>query len=221
MTKISATEHQFRRARVPGDGTCLFWCGLLVFKLLLLNILGENITTSFFLEVLNEDLFNMCLTEILDDDLFELDLMEKLNYALRSRVANYIRDHEEMHETVINSTDRRYPVAKYCSLIKRGKLWGGAPELRILSNLYNTLICLISLEKDKGKPCVRIFCYGEDNPTATRCTFILYDEEKGHYDPLYVVNTQNPDEKETIFERNDKTVIELLKKFIQDDLKCN
>jgi len=171
MTKISATTHQFRRAKVPGDGTCLFWCGLLVFKMLLLKILGEDLTTSFFIEVLNDNLFNMRLTEILDDNLFELDVMKALNYALRARVADYIREHEDIHDIVINSTDQCYPVAKYCSLIERGKLWGGAPELWILSNLYNTLICLISLEKDNGKPCVRISCYGEDNPTATRCTF--------------------------------------------------
>jgi hypothetical protein len=208
MTEISATTHKFCRAEVPGDNTCLFWCGLLVFKL-------------FFLHIITEDLFNICLTESLVQDLFEWDVMKAVNYALRARVTKYIREHEDIHDIVINSTDRCYPVEEYCSLIEDGELWGGAPELWILSNLYNTLICVISLEKDNGKPCVHISCYGEDNPTATRCTFILYDKEKGHYDPLYVVNTQNLNEKETIFERNDKTVVELLKKFIKEDLKCN
>jgi hypothetical protein len=208
MTEISATTHKFCRGKVLGDGTCLYWCGLLVFK-------------RFLLHIISEDLFNIYLTEILDKDLFKWDIMQALNYALRASVTDYIREHEEMHDIVINSTNGCYSVAKYCSLIEDGDLWGGAPELRILSNLYNTLICVISLEKDKGKPCARISCYGEDNERATRCTFILYDKAKGHFDPLYVVNTQNLNEKETIFERNDITVVELLKKFIKEDLKCN
>jgi hypothetical protein len=208
MPNKSGGTQQFRRGKVPADGTCVYWCILLLLKMCSKDLLGE-------------DLFNVLLSEVLNEYLFKLDLMKMLNEGLRKQVANYIRSHKELHNWVLNSGTSCKTVEEYCSLIEQGKLWGGAPELRALSELLNIIICVISMTKSEEEK--RVWCdyYGEDNQSAEKCVYILYDEEKGHYDPIYLMDMQNPSKKETEFDPNDEMVNDLLRTFIKEELKCN
>jgi hypothetical protein len=235
MGKISAATHEFRHGNARGDGTCLYWSFLLVFKLRLIEILGE-------------DLFNKFLTEGLIEDESKEDLIEAINEGLRIEVANYILEHTEMHSIIILEhtemhsmiTDEYQIIQKYCSDIKEGKLWGGDLELRALSDLFKIKICVINLKrnehdnclwvsyygeddplaKNERDNCLWVSYYGEDDPLATECVYIYYNG-KDHFDPLYMINIENSNDIETISILNDQTVIDLLKKWIKEEFKCN
>ncbi|CAF2648392.1 unnamed protein product [Rotaria sp. Silwood2] len=146
---------------------------------------------------------------------FNQPLLEQYNEDLRIHTANYIRNHKEIHYTISN----RGTVDEYCSAIEEGKLWGGDLELQVLSNIYNTIICLISVTECNGAKFVWSLFYGENNSLATTYVCMLHDVQQGHYDPLYVMNIKNTNEKETIFDRNDNTIKELLADFIRKELK--
>jgi hypothetical protein len=192
MGKISASTHKFYRGEAPGDGTCLYWSFLLVIKPLLVKRFGE----------------------------VSYDLMKLINDGLRTEVAQYIRSHPEMYDMVLNSDTEYKDVVGYCSAIEQGKLWGGDPELKALSDLYNIIICVINPTKVTKENCLIPSYYGEGNPLATQCVYIYFDGED-HFDPLYLVNMENLDEKETIFDPNDQMRNDLLKKFIKETLKRN
>ena len=118
-------------------------------------------------------------------------------------------------------------IEEYCSKLERGgKIWGGESELNILSKLFNILICVISLSYKDGKKRVWSCYYGQDYPKGTKCVYIFYEElsrknNKGHYEPLCLINMRNSKEKETILNPDDDTVNECLQKFIKEKLKCN
>jgi hypothetical protein len=207
MGKIFAATHEFRRGKARGDHKCLYWSFLLVFKLRLIEILGE-------------DLFNKFLTKGLIEDKSKEYLIEAINEGLRIEVANYILEHTEMHRMVLSSTDKYKTVQEYCFAIEQGKFWGGDPELKALSDLFNIIICVIDLTKITSDNCLLPSYYGEDNRLATECVYIYYNG-KDHFDPLYMINIENSNHIETISVPNDQTVIDLLKKFIKEKLKCN
>ncbi|CAF3755471.1 unnamed protein product [Rotaria sordida] len=152
---------------------------------------------------------------------FKQRLTKECNEDLRIHTANYIRNNEEIHHAILYGDTSYRTVDEYCSAIEQGTLWGGDPELQALSNIYNTIIYLISMREDNGKKSVWSKIYGENNSLVKTFVCILYDEQQRHYDPLYVVNIENENEQETIFERNDDTVKELLTNFIREDLKCD
>jgi hypothetical protein len=134
-------------------------------------------------------------------------------------VADYIRKHQYLHLTVLQSGTQCETVEAYCSKIEKGKLWGGEPEIRALAMLSHTLIRVVWKTKPvQGKYNITILNYGEDEESFKECVYILYDEENKHYDPLYVINKEDPHEKLTIFQCYDGTVSELLGKFIQEEL---
>jgi len=194
MDKISARTHKFCRGKAPGDRKCLFWSFLDVMKPFLIAVLGNV--------------------------LFERDLMEALNEDLRVRVADYIRSHTEMHYMVLASAFGYKTVEQYCSDIMQVKLLAGEPELHALSSLYNILICKIDLINIRGDKCLSPSYYGEKNTLATQCVYIYYNG-RDHFDPLFIKNRTNPNEKETMFDPNDETVNDLLRKFIKEELKCS
>jgi hypothetical protein len=221
MVNGSPVQPRFCQANVPDDGTCFFWSILLLFKLRLLDILVECGINDVLSDILEDGLFDEPLDDLGNDEIFESNNVKSLNEAIREKVAHYIRTDEENHSLVINSIDQDLPVERYCDLIRTGEVWAGELEIRASSNLLNTLICVITLEEMDGKPRVRTSFYGENNPDAKQCVFVLYDKKKGHYSPLYLTNSENPSEQETIFDRNDPRLPELLSEFIKDKLKCN
>lgn len=62
--------------------------------------------------------------------------------------------------------------------------------------------------------------YGEEDPQRTNYVCILYDEQNIHYDPLYVINIENPKDEETIFRLDDDTIRQCLRDFIYQELGC-
>jgi hypothetical protein len=151
------------------------------------------------------------------------------NKNLRESVANCILNSPDLHGLIMTA-DRAgcKTIEEYCSKLELGgKIWGGDGELRILSILFNTLICAINMTYgNDGKKSVWRCYYGEDYPLGRKCIYIFYKEldrknKKGHYEPLCLMNKRNPEEKETMFNPNDDTVNECLRKFIKEELKCN
>jgi len=148
------------------------------------------------------------------------DILKSMdNKRLRSMVADYILKHPNLHLSALESGTRYRTVEEYCSQIEKHNLWGGEPEIRALVMLSRKLIRLVSKTKTAQREYViNIFDYGEDIESFKECVYILYDEEKKHYDPLYVINKENSKEELRIFQRDDETVSELLSKFIQEEL---
>ncbi len=147
----------------------------------------------------------------------EENFMETLNESLRVEVANYIRGHREMHQDILKSFPKYQTIEKYCSDIEQSKLWGGGPELKVLSDLFKIIICVVDPTLIKKGNCLSPLYYGQDNPLATKCIYIFYNGID-HYDALRVVNMKNTDEIETIFDPNNQTVNDLLKNFINGEL---
>jgi hypothetical protein len=143
------------------------------------------------------------------------------NKRLRILVANFIREHKNLHPEVLESGTSCKTVEEYCTEIEKHNLWGGEPEIRALTMISRTLIRLVSRTKTaQGKYVTTILNYGEDVELFKECVFILYDQENKHYDPLYVINKENLVEKLTIFRRDDEEVSKLLGKFIREELHC-
>jgi hypothetical protein len=141
------------------------------------------------------------------------------NKKLRSMVAAHIRKHEDLHLVVLQNGVHCETVGDYCDKIEKSNLWGGEPEIRALAMLSHILICLVWIKptaQDDTEIC--IINFGEDEDSVTQCAYILYDQANKHYDPLYVINKQDPNEKMTIFPRDDKTIAALLSRFIREEL---
>jgi hypothetical protein len=148
------------------------------------------------------------------------DILKSMdNKRLRSMVADYIRNHENLHLSVLQSGTLCKTVEEYCFKIEKHNLWGGEPEIQALSMLSHKLIRLVTKSKTvQDKYFINILNYGEHVESFKECVYIFYDAENKRYDPLYLINKQNSDEKLTIFQRHDKTVSELLGKFIREQL---
>ncbi|CAF3598890.1 unnamed protein product [Rotaria socialis] len=139
------------------------------------------------------------------------------NEGLRMLIADWIRNNRELRIEAVRSGTEYRTINEYCLAIEKGILWGGPPELLALSEIFEIVICLIYVTKSQGDISIWPIFYGEKNPLATTYVCILYDGK--HYDPLYVINTENISDEETVFERNNTTVKELLKNFIQEEFE--
>ncbi len=143
------------------------------------------------------------------------------NKRLRILVADYIREHKNLHPAVLESGTSCKTVEEYCNKIEKHNLWGGEPEVRALAMISRILLRLVSRTKTaQGKYVTTILNYGEHMESFKQCVFILYDEENKHYDPLFMINKQDSNEKLTIFRRDDEEVSKLLGKFIREELHC-
>jgi hypothetical protein len=179
MAVKSATNNEFHRGKVDGDGSCLY--------------------SSF-----------RYVNGIVDS----ID-----NTRLRCMVADYIRKHEYLHLTVLQSGTQCKTVEAYCSKIEKDNLWGGEAEIRALAMLSHKLIRVVWKTKPvQGNYSINILNYGENEESFKECIYILYDEEKKHYDPLYVINKEEPHEKLTIFQCYNGIISQLLDKFIREEL---
>ena len=141
------------------------------------------------------------------------------NKKLRSMVADYIRKHENLHLTALQSGTSCKTVKDYCDQIEKNNLWGGEAEIRALAMLGRIVIRLVSMTRtDQGKIKINILNYGEDVESFKDCVYILYDDKHKHYDPLCVINKDISSETTTIFKRDDETIRNLLDQFSQKEL---
>jgi hypothetical protein len=135
------------------------------------------------------------------------------NKSLRLQVADYIRGREKLHSLILESNTKYKTVKDYCNQIEKGNLSGGEFELHALAMLGKLVIRVVSITLD-----IKVLNYGEHAESYKECVYILYDEEKNHYAPLYIINKENLDEKSTIFQREDQMIRNLLDVFIQKDI---
>ena len=221
MSSSSINTHEFRLGSVPGDRTCLFWSILLLLKQYVLRMVTEDVPEYAFLAILDGAFMNGNLsTSHHGISFFKNDAVKKLNQQMRQRVADFIRNNLDMHNLVRNSTDRPYSISSYCDSLMQAAIFAGDLELKVLSDLLVTMICVITVTKDRGQLCVYPTLYGETNEDAKQCIFILYDDIGKHFSPLYKVNKNDINDKQTIFDRNDIATLALLQAFIKDNLHC-
>jgi hypothetical protein len=141
------------------------------------------------------------------------------NKRLGSLVADYILNKEDLHRSVLDSNRKYKTIKDYCDQIKKGNLSGGKFELQALAMIGRLVVSVVSMTKtDQGNVNIKIVNYGEHVESFKECVYILYDEENKQYDPLYVINKEDPQEKLTIFERDDDAISKLLDKFIREEL---
>ncbi|CAF3041090.1 unnamed protein product, partial [Rotaria sp. Silwood2] len=134
----------------------------------------------------------------------KLDLAS--NKYLRNLVASKIEsDHITYSEAMLGRTN-----LEYSKWIRRDDSWGGGIELAILTQEYETEICVINTECGG-----RIDYFGEDRHFPYR-VFLLYDNL--HYDPVYLVTYDVVQQKELIqtkFHRNDEAILALAKDLVE------
>jgi hypothetical protein len=140
------------------------------------------------------------------------------NQRVRSQVADRILMNNNLHTAALERCNRYTTVEDYCEKIQKGKLRDDELEVRALSMIGRILVRQVSIAKNnQGNNRITIWNYGEEARSFEECVYILYDEENKHYDPMYLVNKVNLDET-TIFKPDDVTVLELLRKFIREEL---
>ena len=184
---LSTATHRFQRGQAPRDGACLFWSFLMA-------------TARYFKEIFG---------------IFPLDrqIWLALIDHLRVTVTDYILGHSEMHCEVLASQTEFKNVKDYCAAIVSGKLWGGDPELKVLSILYNIIICVIDPTIINLYNHLVPSFYGQDNPLAKRCIYIYFNG-KDHFDPLILKN-KNTNSFCGIFRRYDLKVTCILWEYIK------
>ncbi|CAF3737355.1 unnamed protein product [Rotaria sordida] len=133
-------------------------------------------------------------------------------------VIDYIRKRENWHCLALKHATNCKNIKDYCDKIEKGDLQNDELEFRALAMLCCLLIRVFSITKTlEGNININVLNYGEHIESFTECIYILYDEENKHYDPLYAINKQKPDENITIFKRDDETIVQLVYIFLQEE----
>ena len=188
MKEKSAETHEFGLKTVPRDNKCFFWSFLYAME--------------------------PRLKEIFGDILFSDELKNVLNKTFRVQAVDYIRSQRDLQEDILQAFPKYESIGEYCSELEQGKLWGGEPELRALSDYYDIVICVINSTIVNKQNCLLPFYYGEDNLLTSKCIYIYHDGN--HYEPLRLINKKNTNEIETMFDPNDLSVNDILRKFIHE-----
>ena len=139
------------------------------------------------------------------------------NQYLCSRVSERIRRNATLNALASNYGD----IDEYCNKITKGELYGDDVQLEALSMVCRIVICVVYASKRlDGSLNFNGKNYGENIESIEDCIYILYNAEYEHYDPLYVINMENPQEKTKIFKRNDKNIVKLLDIFLKKEFNC-
>jgi hypothetical protein len=135
---------------------------------------------------------------------------------LRKKVADFNRRPGNIDEEVLFS-DTGKTLEQYCDDIERTNRWGGEAEIRAVAKLYDITVRIIEVNEDKSSVLIDEFC--QNNPSLEKVVYIIY-VKNNHYEALYVHHRYKPNEKRTIFNRNDSTILTLSDKFIRERLEC-
>ncbi|CAF1364936.1 unnamed protein product [Adineta steineri] len=139
--------------------------------------------------------------------------------TVRNIVAERIFKNKYLRTAMLKREINCTTVEQYHKQIKKGQLHDGEIEIQALSIICHILIWVVSMAKnDQGSINVKMSKYDGYAQQFEKCVYILYDEEAKRYDPLYIVNKDNRDEKLTIFERDNTETLDLLRTFIQEEL---
>lgn len=110
---------------------------------------------------------------------------------LRNLIVNVVSSNPELYNEVFLAKSN----LEYCQWIKNPDSWGGAIEISILSEFYETEIAVVDTQS------VRIDKFGENNGYNHRI-YLIYDNV--HYDPL--IKELDGDGMETVFRVDDEEV---------------
>ncbi|CAF2757848.1 unnamed protein product [Rotaria sp. Silwood2] len=140
------------------------------------------------------------------------------NTRLRSMIADYIRKNENLQRLVLERNTSCQNIKDYCNKIEKGNIQDDELEFRALAMLCYLRIRVFSITKtSENNITINVLNYGEHVESFTECIYILYDEERKHYEPLYAINKQIPDENIKIFKCDDETIVQLVYRFIQEE----
>ena len=123
---------------------------------------------------------------------------------IRQAVVNAILSEKKYDITILGQ-----PKESYIEFIQNPSSWGGATELKILSDLYQIQIVAIDVKSMKH------YLFGEDSKFPKR----IYVVHNGvHYDPLVMTisSDANNDNDITIFNSNDDVVFAKFKSLVKN-----
>ena len=140
---------------------------------------------------------------------------------LRSLVADYIRNNNDLNNEISPGDNSRVKINEYCERVKKKDLPSGRPEVQALAIRGHLWIRLVSIKKTlQGDNDATFRDYGRYVSPFEDCTCILYDEERKNYDPLFIINKNDISDKQTIFKYNNQVAFELLCQFIREEFHC-
>ncbi|UJR09685.1 hypothetical protein I4U23_013917 [Adineta vaga] len=144
-----------------------------------------------------------------------------LNTITKERLLELLADRillcKRLHPIVEKHKSSGESIQKYCNRIKKGKLPSGELALQALSILAGIIIRLVSIkEDDQGNVDALQKTYNDGYESTKDCVYMLYDEIKTQYYPLYFVDEENPTEKKTIFDRNDPKMLQFFEKYVKE-----
>lgn len=192
VNNISEAKHKFFSESVKGDGSCFFWS--LKYLLHFLKIASTQHLreiTAYFIEK-NENLHAFIPEPIEEDE----DILVKAPVCIEkcNRIDNY------------------------CSQIRK-KLYAGEPEYVATAALYQKQIIVIVMNDKGDKSFGRCDRYGDEK--LSECIYLQLDESSKHFEPLYISNKKNRDEKIKVFPCNNSSVQKLLKAYIEEKRRSN
>ncbi|CAF1362599.1 unnamed protein product [Adineta steineri] len=173
-----------------------------------------------------EEIYEFCVRDVEKDGscLFRsvglaLGMEEISNDDLRSAVIDQIHQSKELKDAIRNANPN-VTCDQYCDRIKKSTTWGDEIEIRAMALLYKKIICVVDVTDDSGDISAAFYPYGVDLPNMTQCIYLHYIG-KSHYDLLYLKKKDDTNYKETIFGREDTDIQELLRIYIQDEIKAS
>ncbi len=137
---------------------------------------------------------------------------------LRQKAADSILQSDTIDDEVLFAETGKTR-EKYCYEIKNTNAWGGEAEIRAIGKLHGVIIRVISVVEGDGIiSSVHVTEFPENEPSFEKCVYIILRNK--HYEPLYLRNANNSNEKTTLFDRNDRTIKKILCDFIQEKFHC-
>ena len=140
---------------------------------------------------------------------------------LRALVKDKIRQNQQRSESLSHDTDKNNSISEdTCNQVTHIKQTDEENELKALVSLCKKIICVIFITKEKDVITSVFAQYYGINSLFQKCVYLIYDETKKAYLPLYLFDNNNPDQLITVFDRKHRTIPILLKNFFKQDLKC-
>ncbi|CAF0731505.1 unnamed protein product [Adineta steineri] len=183
------------------------------------NPISSNVTNN-----ISETMYALDRKEVPGDGsclywsfLYAMSLLWLTAQDLRNLVAHYILQMDIDDSKLQFGADCQNR-QQYCDKIRSGA-WGGESELVALSRMYHIIIKVVNLRRDQQQNLpVNPINHGEDDKSCTNCIYIIFDNAKLHYVPLYLYNKENLQDKRTIFDLHDTCVDILLPDFVKNEI---
>ena len=137
------------------------------------------------------DADNSCLFSSISYLFDKSNFNENSKFISRQLLVNYLEG-KKIEDVVLGE-----PKESYIEKMLNPVTWGGAIELNLFSEMYQTQIVSIDIQHN------RLDIFGQDKPYIQRC-FVLYNGI--HYDPLVMATTEDPKDDITLFDESDDNI---------------